>query len=420
MACSLKVYSLEQQPQDQVSAASGLPAIARPRRVLLVAGEPSGDTLGAGLMQALKDLSCVPVEFSGVGGPQMEKQGLPTLFPIDDLAILGLAQVGPRIPKILSCINMVVRKALETDPDVIVLIDSSGFTDRVAARLKKRGVRAPLFKYVAPQVWASRPWRVNIIKRFYDHVLCLYPFEPPYFEQAGLAATFVGHPLTNKEISKYDPALFCERHGVMDRSKLLCMLPGSRLSEIKFLLPVFRKTIAALQKEIDYLQLVVPTTPNVHEIVNAEVKKWPLRSIVVQSEAEKYMAFRGARAALAASGTVSLELSMTGTPCIVAYKVGWVTAAVFRHLIKTPYLSLINIVAGEEIIPEFIQDRCQPQPMAKKLVGLMTNDDMHKEQRGRMLEAFAALRDDGEPPSIRAAQAILGHVETRPQGGSVV
>lgn len=383
-----------------------------PLRLMLVAGEPSGDALGAGLIDALKTISAQPIQILGVGGPQMEAQGLKSLCPMSDLAVMGLAQVAPAIPKVLGHIKHTAQEAMSTNLDAIVLIDSSGFTDRVASRLKKRGFTAPIIKYVAPQVWASRPWRVHFLKNYYDHILTLYPFEPPYFEEVGLPATFVGHPLTNKDISHLDPSLFCERHGIMNRRKLICLLPGSRTSEVKSLLPLFRDTIELAQLSNDNLQVVVPTTPNVHDIVEQEVKTWPIRSIITTGDTEKYMAFKTARAALAASGTVSLELAMCGTPSIIAYKVGWLTATIFRPLIKTKYLSLINIVADEEIIPEFVQERCHPQLMAANLSKLLSDDEAHKEQRRKMLASFATLRSEGQAPSARAAQTVLNIISS--------
>lgn len=402
---------LNEEPGGEPGAAaadtSASPGDLAPLRLMLVAGEPSGDALGAGLIDALKTVSTRPLEILGVGGPQMEAQGLTSLCPMSDLAVMGLAQVAPAIPKVLGHIKHTVHEAMAADLDAIILIDSSGFTDRIASRLKKRGFSAPIIKYVAPQVWASRPWRVHLLKNYYDHILTLYPFEPPYFQEVGLPATFVGHPLTNKDVSHLDPSLFCERHGIMDRRKLICLLPGSRTSEVKSLLPLFRETIELAQLSVDHLQVVVPTTPNVHPIVEQEVKTWPIRSIITTGDTEKYLAFKTARAALAASGTVSLELAMCGTPSLIAYKVGWVTATIFRPLIKTKYLSLINIVADEEIIPEFVQETCHPQLMARNLTRLLNDDTAHLEQRRKMLSSFATLRSDGQPPSIRAAQTVL-------------
>lgn len=401
------MYSLEHQDTDQLEPKTDITENLEPLRIMFVAGEPSGDALGAGLIRELREKSTRPLELYGVGGTEMEKEGLESLFPINDLAIIGLAQIVPRIPKIMSWVNKVVIKALDTGLDAIVLIDSSGFNDRIASRLKKRGLNAPIIKYVAPQVWASRPWRAKIVKKFYDHILTLFPFEPEHFTKVELPATFVGHPLTNKDVSKMDASLFYERYGIMDKSSLLCLLPGSRLSEVKYLLPVYKKTIEEMQKDISHLQLVIPTTPNVHDIVQTEIKKWPIRAIFVQTEVEKYAAFKAARAALAASGTVAMELAMCGTPVVVAYKAGWLTATLGRPLIITPYVSLINIIANEEIMPEYLQERCRPKLLADAVLNYMTNDDIHDEKQSQLREVFSTLKHEGTPPSTRAAEVVL-------------
>ncbi len=379
--------------------------------VMVIAAEPSGDRLGARLIAALNESEGGDIRISGVGGPQMQKQGVQSLVPIDDLAVMGLAQVAPVVFKALSKVDKIIRAAMETRPDAVVLVDSSGFTDRIGAGLRKRNFPGKIIKYVAPQVWASRPYRVQKIAKFLDHVLTLYPFEPAYFERENLSATFVGHPLTEEGTDKADPQEFLQRYGIEDDALRLCVLPGSRSNEISFLLPVFRDTVARLAKSFPALHLILPITSNVAERVKTEVSSWPAPATFVENEEDKYAAFRASRAALAASGTVTLELAMNGVPLVVAYKVGWLTSTIFRPFILSKHICILNILAEKRIVPEFIQEECHPHLLANALSVLLQNDMAHSNQVASITEAFNQLRDNRERPSARAAKAVLAVID---------
>ncbi len=382
--------------------------LSLPLHIMLIAGEPSGDALGGQLIKALKD-SGAPMKFSGVGGPMMAAQGLASLYPIDDIAIMGLAQIIPRLAVLKRRVDQAVSHANTAAPGAVVLIDSPGFNHPIARRLKRRGFLNPVIKYVAPQVWASRPGRAHKIARFIDHLLVLLPFEPPFFDAASLPNTFVGHPVTERLMRPGAGAAFRAQRGIDARALVLCLCPGSRVSEVKFLLPVFHQTVNALKQNIPGLELIVPVLPNVSETVRTAISSWDIKTTFVksQNEEEKFAAFDASTVALAASGTVSLELALSGVPHVIGYKMGWLTAELARPFITVSYATLINIIGKREIVPEFIQEHCSPQAMATA-AELFFNDE---QTRTRHLADVAAivetLRVKGAPPSKRAAKAIL-------------
>ncbi len=384
-----------------------------PLHIMLVAAEPSGDRLGGQLMAALKSTAKRPLKFSGVGGPRMTDKGIDSLFSIDDMAVMGLAQVAPMVFKALARVDKTVAFAMEHQPHAVVLIDSSGFTDRIGARLKKKGYSGAIIKYVAPQVWASRPYRTRQIAKFLDHVLTLYPFEPGHFTKEGLAASFVGHPLTEERIEQIEDSEFIRTHGIDPQATTLCVLPGSRSNETHFLLPVFRETIELLATSFPDLQLVLPLSPNVADRVRAEVRTWPLPAICVEGEADKHAAFRISRVALAASGTVTLELARAGLPMVVAYKVGWLTSTIFRPFVISKHICIVNILAGARIVPEFIQEECHPQLISNALRLLLQNEMARSVQIQNITQAFATLKDTEGQPGLRAAEAVLSTIEQK-------
>ncbi len=375
------------------------------RLVFLVAGEPSGDVLGARLMAALKARDPA-VRFAGVGGPGMAAEGLDSLFPMSDLAVMGLTEVLPHLPRLLRRIAQTVEAAVRLRPDAVVTIDSPGFSFRVGRRL--RGRAGPLIHYVAPTVWAWKPWRARRIAGFLDHLLVLLPFEPPYFEAVGLPCTFVGHPVVEGGADSGDGQAFRRRHGVPETAPVLCVLPGSRRSETDRLLPVFGDTLAELARRHTELRVVVPTVDTVADHVTAAVARWPLPATVVRGESEKRDAFAAADAALAASGTVALELAMAGTPAVIAYKLGAATAWLVRRLIRVRYANLVNLILDREAVPELLQENCRPDRLAAAVDRLLSDPSSRTGQQSAADEALRALGRGGTSPSGRAAEVVLG------------
>ncbi len=373
---------------------------------MLVCGEPSGDLLGAQLMAGLKQLA-PEVEITGIGGLAMEAQGLKSLFPLDATAVMGLREVVPAIPAILRRVREACDFALATRPDAVVLIDSPDFTHRIAQRLKRIDPTIRTVNYVAPQVWASRAYRARKMARYFDLVLALLPFEAPFFERYGLKSVFVGHPVIERAALMTGGAAFRARHGIAPDAKLLVVLPGSRTSEIRFILPVFKEAVAGIAARVPGLVIVLPTVPHVAERVREATRDWPAPLHLLDGDAEKFAAFDAADAALAASGTVTTELALAGTPMVVGYKVGWLTYSLASLIMNVRYITLVNVLLDREAVPEFLQERCRPDLLADAVVQLFTDKDS---ERADLDEAARLLGRGGERPSLRAARAILDFV----------
>ena len=380
---------------------------SRPLTIMLVAGEPSGDQLGAQLMAGLKQLGGAGINIVGVGGTAMAAQGLQSLFPLDDTAVMGLREVVPRIPVIMKRVREAVEFALKTKPDLVVLIDSPDFTHRIAMAIKKRDPSIRTANYVAPQVWASRAYRARKMARYFDAVLALLPFEAPFFERYGLKAIFVGHPVIERRTRMIGGDEFRRRHGIAADAKLLAVLPGSRRNEIRFIMPAFKDAVRRLAADIPGLVSVIATVPNVAAKVKDAAADWPTPLHMIESDDEKFAAFDAADAALAASGTVTTELALARTPMVVGYKMGWVTYALMRPLINAPYATLVNVILGRKAVPEFIQAFCTGRALSRSLLPLLQDANAAAAQVKELDEAARAIGADEEKPSLRAARAVL-------------
>lgn len=386
-------------------AESGAPA--RPRTIMLVVGEPSGDQLGAQLMAGLKALAGDRVRITGVGGTAMTREGLQSLFPLDATSVMGLREVVPRIPAILKRVKQATDYALKTHPDLLVVIDSPDFTHRIARAVKAKDRSIATANYAPPQVWASRSYRARKMARYIDSVLTLFPFEAQFFERYDIHAVTVGYPVIERATLMTGGAEFRRRHGIAADTKLLAVLPGSRRNEIRFLLPVFRDAVRLLARDVPGLVCVLPTIGHVARHVREAAAAWPVRAIVTESDAEKFAAFDAADAALAASGTVTSELALARTPMVVAYRLGWLTAALARPFVTVRFASLINLVLGREAVPEFIQENCTAENLARALKELLTDPNAHARQMRDLEEAGRAFGLGQESPSLRAARAVL-------------
>ncbi|MBN9278503.1 MAG: lipid-A-disaccharide synthase [Hyphomicrobium sp.] len=384
---------------------------ARPLRIFLVAGEHSGDALGARLMMALT-AQRPGISFSGVGGPRMTGAGLNSLFPMSDIAVIGPAAIIEHLPHLLRRIRETAQAAIEASPDVVVIIDAPEFTHRVARRIRRARPDLRIVNYVSPSVWAWRSWRAARMRAYVDEVLALLPFEPDVHARlGGPPCTYVGHPLIERRhwINALDPQGLRERLGLSVARPLLLVLPGSRRSELARLWGPFTATLEALRATGHRLDVIVPTVENVREIVEERVKHWPFPTHVIEDEADKFRAFKLASAALAASGTVTLELALAGCPMIVAYRVDRL-ALLFRRLVRPPHFALANLVLGERAFPELMQESCVPEELAPALAALLTDTP----ERARQLEALARVPEaisTGTPPAIAAAMRVLVHAE---------
>jgi lipid-A-disaccharide synthase len=376
--------------------------------IYLIAGEPSGDVLGGRIMMALKEATQGRVRVAGIGGERMAEQGLQSLVPLSELAVMGLAEVLPHALKILARIRQTVADIERRRPDIVVTIDSSGFNWRVARRLRAAGNKVKLVHVVAPMVWAWRPHRAQEIARWYDRLLVLLPFEPPYFNNVGLATTYIGHPVVESGADRGDGAAFRTRHGVAVGAPLVTILPGSRGGEVSRLLTLFGDTSALLAARFPKLRFVVPTLSHVAGRIREA--RWPVAPIVVEGEAEKFAAFAASDAALAASGTVALELAMAHLPTVIAYRLNPLTYEVVRRMVRVDYANLVNLLLGREAIPEFVRNDATPERLATATIRLLEDSSARAAQVVAYDHALELLGRGGEPPSRRAAQQILGMI----------
>jgi lipid-A-disaccharide synthase len=383
--------------------------------IFVVTGEPSGDALGGALIAALRERVGEGLRVAGIGGERMREQGVASLAPLSDLAVAGNIEVLPKAWVILRHVRRAVAAIREQRPDAVVTIDSSGFSWRIAHALRRRGERLPLIHYVAPMVWAWRAGRARRMARWYDHLLALLPFEPPYFERVGLPCTYVGHPVIDSGAGRGDAARFRAAHGLASETLLLSVLPGSRGGEVGRLLPVFGEALRLLETRVGPFRVAVPTVETVAETVAARVKDWPGEPIVLRGDAAKYDAFAASRAALAASGTVALELAMAGLPMTVAYRLARSTEIVLERVLKVRQVNLINLIVGRPLVVEHLGPNCTPERLATTLTELIQDDRVRAAHREGYDAAMRQLGAGGFSPSLKAADTILAIIAARRQ-----
>ncbi|WP_312685297.1 lipid-A-disaccharide synthase [Brevundimonas nasdae] len=388
--------------------------MSRPLKVMLVAAEASGDALGAGLAKALKSRLGPDVAFVGVGGPKMAEQGVASPFDIAELSILGWIEGLRAYGKVKARVTETAALAAREKPDAVVLIDSWGFTIRVAKAIRAAQPNVPLIKYVGPQVWASRPGRAKTLAGAVDHLLALYGFDAPWFEREGLPTTVVGSSALHVDMSHADGPAFRARRGIGPEASLLLVLPGSRPSEINRMTPVFEATIARLKSADPGLEVAVVAAGTVAQDVAARVAAWPFRVHLVD-EAEKYDAMRAANAALATSGTVSTELALAGAPMVIAYRIDGLSYLLMKRLVTAKHITLFNIAADRRIAPEFIQDEATPDALAKAVGSLLADPVAASEQAAQQTAALDLMGRGGPDPSDLAADAVLRVIAAKAQ-----
>jgi lipid-A-disaccharide synthase len=376
--------------------------------IYLVAGEASGDAIGARLMSALRARQ-PGVRFAGIGGDAMAAQGLASLFPMRELALMGLLEVLPRLRHLRRRLAETAADIAARRPAVVVTIDSPGFTLRLLRAIAPLGLRRA--HYVAPQVWAWREGRVRHYPGLWDRLLCLLPFEPEFFARHHLPAVFVGHPVLESGADAGDAARFRARHALPPEARVLTLMPGSRRTETSRLLPILGTTLDRLRASVPHLVPVVPLAGPVAEAVRAGTAAWPVAPILVSDPAEKYDAFAASAAALTKSGTSTLELAMAGVPMLVAYRVNPISAAIAKRLVTVRYASLLNLLAEAPMVPEFIQDACTAERLTPALLGLLTDPALAARQRAATAAALAQLRPSSGLPSQAAAAAVMEEVQ---------
>ncbi len=385
--------------------------------IFILAGESSGDRLGAALMRRLREETGGDVRISGVGGEAMMAEGLEPIFPLKDIAVMGFVEVLPHIRRIRRRLGEAVAAITETRPDAVVTIDAQVFSGMLAKRVRRAVPETALIHYVAPTVWAWKPWRARKLAGYLDRVLALFPFEPPYFEAEGLTCDFVGHPVVERTARVPGDAGSILRRdlGIADDAKVLLLAPGSRSSEIARLGQPFGDAANRLSAKVEGLEVIVPVAASIADELVEIARGWSVKTHILdprglpfeQAEARKFAAFAAADVALAASGTVTLELAAMRVPMIVGYRMPRLTEAVIRRMIRIDTGTLVNIITDEKIVPEFWQQDCAGEPLAEALSGLLSNEKARDAQIAGFDRAFQALGEGDAPPSTRAARSVL-------------
>jgi lipid-A-disaccharide synthase len=379
------------------------PAANVARKIFLIATEESGDRLGANLMRALRHRVGGAVQFEGVGGQAMAREGLASLFPIEQLSIMGFSAVVRQLPMILRLIRQTADAVTQAVPDILVIIDSPDFTHRVAKRVRARDPSLPIVDYVSPSVWAWRPGRARAMLGYVDHVLALLPFEPEAYRRLqGPLCSYVGHPLVEQiDVLRPDADEQRRRDG---QPPVLLVLPGSRRGEVRHHMAVFGETLGLLDLPFEP---VLPTMPHLEDVIREGVKSWPVQPRIIVGEQEKKAAFRSAHAAFVKSGTVTLELALADVPMVAAYKVGAIEAWILRRAIRGNSVILANLVIGENVVPEFLQEHCTPAKLAPALRDILSDSALRRRQTEAFAKIDAIMSTGGEPPSVRAADIVL-------------
>lgn len=377
-----------------------------PIDIAIVVGELSGDQLAFKLMRALRDLTGGAVTFRGTAGPAMIAEGMQSLFPLEDIAVMGFGPVIKRFPTLYRRGMEVVNSLVANPPDILVIIDSPDFTHAVAKRVRRRRPEVPIVDYVSPSVWAWRPGRAKKMRPYVDHLLALWPFEPDAHRRlGGPPCSYVGHPLSER-LDELTPSV-AEATARDAEKPILAVLPGSRRPEIERLGPIFGEAIALAARDLPPFELVLPVAPRQLARVREAIESWPIKPTIVEGEAAKYKVFRSSRAALAASGTVTFELALARVPMVGAYKVSNWEYQLAKRLVKTKYALPPNIILDEPAVPELIQIDATPERIAAALVPLMLNSQARTQQLHALDRVLAAVKIEGESPSLRAARIVL-------------
>ena len=372
--------------------------------IYVMAGEASGDVLGARLIAALR-AQRPGAEFAGVGGARMAEHGLASLYPMADLSVMGIIEVLPRIRLLRRRHAETVADIARRRPDVVVTIDSPGFMHHVLADVARLGI--PRVHYVAPQVWAWRAHRVRRYPGLWSRLLCLLPFEPAWFARHGLAATFVGHPVLESGADRGDAARFRAAHGLVPAQPVVMLMPGSRRSEAPRLLPVFGRALRLLAARAPLIRPVLPVSAAVADVVRRSAAGWPVQPVIVTDPAEKHDAYAAAGAALTKSGTSTLELALAGVPMAVAYRLNPLTALMARRMIQVPHVAMVNLLAGRALVPELLQGDCTAESLSSTMLSLLQDPERADAQRSGFRAIMDSLRPPAGLPSEAAAHEVL-------------
>ncbi|MCG6882571.1 MAG: lipid-A-disaccharide synthase [Silicimonas sp.] len=380
-------------------------------KLYLLAGEASGDKLGAALMAGLKSLRD-DIEFRGVAGPLMQAEGMASLFPMDELSVMGIAEVLPKYPELRRRLHETARDCIAFQPDALITIDSPDFSLRLAKLVKAAGDTRTIH-YVAPSVWAWRPGRAAKMAQHIDHVLALLPFEPPLMAAAGMTCDFVGHPVVAETVATKPEAQAFRAETEVHDAPLILALPGSRRNEVGRLGPIFGEALRPVLAKLPQARVVVPAAAPVAAAVQDAVRNWPGAPIVIdprddaRAAERKRAAFAAADIALAASGTVSLELAANATPMVIAYDMNWLSWQIMSRMAKIDTVTLVNLIVGRNVVPEFLGPACKPADIAEAMLTLLEDKPARLQQLAAMNTTMVSLGREGEAPGLRAARSVL-------------
>ncbi|MGQ0526774.1 MAG: lipid-A-disaccharide synthase [Alphaproteobacteria bacterium] len=377
-------------------------------KIFMIAGEGSGDALGAPLMKALKGKLAVPPVITGVGGSLMQKEGLQSLYPMQDLCVMGIVEVLKHAPRLLKLVKEIAFEIERQQPDILITIDLPDFNFRVAKFLKKRGLsKIKIVHYVAPTVWAWRPGRAKKVAQFLDGLICLFPFEPPYFTVHNLSAEFCGHPLV-ENAPRGDGKAFRKNHEISEDIKTLGLFFGSRHGEFQAVRDIFIDTVKILQVQHENLHLIVPTLPHLESDVRHALSMLDCPATVISDSQQKWQSFAAMDAALAISGTVGLELAYARVPHVIAYRANVVSGWIFQAIAHVQYVHFVNIIARRMIVPEYLQVHCNAPEISQGLLKLLDSKTAHAMQIAEFKDIAAMLGSKNtNPPSSRAADFVL-------------
>lgn len=399
--------------EDEIdNEAEGESDSERPLVIYLIAGEPSGDLLGARLMQNIRaqlaeKFPDKKILFCGIGGEKMEAEGLSSLFPYHEISLMGFVEIIPYIFRTLSHIKLTVADIVVKEPDMVITIDSPGFCFRVVEKLQKYGLESKFVHYVAPTVWAYKPQRAKKCAKLFDHMLVLLPFESQYFTKAGLDTTFVGHPVVY-ENKQGDGAAFRSKYEIPDNVTLFCLLPGSREGEVKRHMPIFTRTISMLAMLYPNIALAIAVPEHAMQLLGPYLNNSPFRAIVAENDQDKKNAMAASQFAFVKSGTVAFEVAGSGAPMLITYRINSFTAWWLRTLITTKYVNLINILSRREVIPELLQEQATPLMLASCADSILASFERQQEQKNGINSALKKLLpENGDDPSVLAARKII-------------
>lgn len=381
-------------------------------KIFIIAGEDSGDKLGSAIIDSLREAFDGSINFVGIGGNGMMNRGLDSIFPMSDLSVMGLVEIALQYPNLKNRLNQTIQSILDEKPDILLTIDAPEFCFRVAKKIKLSNKNIPIAHYVAPSVWAWRPNRAKKISEFVDHILALFPFEPRYFRDVGIKCDFVGHPIVTESLADEESiAEFKNEYSLADEPIILC-LPGSRKSEIDRLMPVFGKTLKKFSNILPSARFVLPSTPNIYEYSKKYLGSMPKDVIFLSPEKigiDKYLKFKKASfkissLALAASGTVSLELAANNTPMVIGYDMGFLSRQIIGLMLKTETVNLVNLITGNRNIPECLGANFKSENLFLEMVRVYSNN---QNQIKDFRTTMDLLGQNNEPPNDRAANSLL-------------